>query len=351
MVVPTYNRAESLAACLSALAAQDQPRDGFEVIVVDDGSRKPPRGLVARFESAMQIRLIEQRNAGPAAARNAGAAAARAPFLAFTDDDCCPTPEWLTALGVELSARPHCAVGGPVVSSLTNPCAVASQLLVDFLYQYFDHHDSHGRFFVTANVAMPTDLFQSIGGFDQTFPFAAAEDRDFCERWQERGHGLASTEAAIVLHAHPLALQSFCRQHFTYGRGAWFLSRANRSRGRQGAKVQSIDFYSSLLSFPFSRYPWPRNLEFAALLVLSQVAYKVGFLWQWTQPQRGGRTTRAQHVAGSQLTAQPRDERLQTLPEAGLDSVSTRMPSGDEVLVQADTGGGTVSSRRGSKAQ
>ena len=59
MVVPTYNRVESLDACLSALAAQDQPRDAFEVIVVDDGSRKPPRELVARFESAMQIRLIE----------------------------------------------------------------------------------------------------------------------------------------------------------------------------------------------------------------------------------------------------------------------------------------------------
>ena len=296
MVVPTYNRVESLDACLSALAAQDQPRDAFEVIVVDDGSRKPPRELVARFESVMQVRLIEQRNAGPAAARNVGASVARAPFLAFTDDDCRPSPGWLTALGAALDARPESAVGGPVVSCLTNPCALASQLLVDFLYQYFERHDSHGRFFVTANVAMPTDLFQSIGGFDQTFPFAAAEDRDLCERWQERGHGLASADAAIVLHAHPLALKSFCRQHFTYGRGAWFLSRANRSRGRAGLRVRSIDFYSRLLSFPLSRSPWPRSLELSALLVLSQVAYKAGFLWQWTAARWGAPPTRAQRV-------------------------------------------------------
>ena len=298
VVVPTYNRVESLFACLSALAAQDQSRDAFEVIVVDDGSRKPPRELVARFEKAMPVRLIEQRNAGPAAARNAGAAAARAPFLAFTDDDCRPTPGWLTALGVALDSRPHCAVGGPVVSCLTNPCALASQLLVDFLYQYFERHESHGRFFVTANVAMPTDAFRSIGGFDETFPFAAAEDRDLCERWQERGHGLASADAAIVLHAHPLALTSFCRQHFTYGRGAWFLRRANRSRSRPAAKVRTIDFYSRLLSFPISRSPWPRSLELAALLVLSQVAYKAGLLWQSTAARRGATPTRA-HQVGS----------------------------------------------------
>lgn len=297
MVVPTYNRPGSLEKCLDALAAQDQPRDAYEVIVVDDGSATPPRGVIARFTASMRVRLIEQANAGPAAARNAGAFAAKAPYLAFTDDDCRPTTGWLTALGVALGAHPRCAIGGPVVSSLTNPCAVASQFLVDFLYGYFGGNGSRSRFFVTANVAMPTDLFRSIGGFDQTFPFAAAEDRDLCERWQDQGYGLEEADSAVVMHAHALFLKSFCRQHFMYGRGAWFLIQANRSRGHGGLKVPSLDFYWRLVTFPFSRARWPRNVQLAALLVLSQVAYKVGFIWQLGAALRGDASTRAHRVA------------------------------------------------------
>jgi len=280
VVVPTYNRAESLEKCLAALAAQDQPRDSFEVVVVDDGSRTPPRDMVARFAESMQIRLIEQANAGPAAARNAGATAAHGQFLAFTDDDCRPSPGWLSALDVALARDPRSAVGGAVISSLKNPFSTASQLLVDFLYHYFARNNPDGQFFVTANVAMPTDMFKDLGGFDLTFPFAAAEDRDLCERWNERGFGLVYSEDAVVWHSHPLRLGSFCRQHFTYGRGAWFLNKAKSRRGRAGLRVPPVSFYSKLVLFPLSKAPLPRGLILASLAALSQLVYTTGFFWQ-----------------------------------------------------------------------
>ena len=280
VVVPTYNRIESLEACLTALSAQNLPREAFEVIVVDDGSKQRPRALVERFTASMQVRLIEQANAGPAAARNAGARAARGQHLAFTDDDCRPSPGWLSAMGVALDERPGSAVGGPVVSCLENVWSTASQLLVDFLYSYFDRTNANGRFFVTANVAMPTELFQSMGGFDLTFPFAAAEDRDLCERWHECGYPLVYSEKAIVKHAHPLGLISFWKQHFTYGRGAWFLNKAKSRRGRSGLCVPPVSFYSKLVLFPLSKAPLPRGLVLASLAALSQVIYTTGFFWQ-----------------------------------------------------------------------
>lgn len=280
VVVPTYNRAASLEACLAALAKQDVPRDTYEVIVVDDGSRTPPRDLIARFANTMQVRLIEQANAGPAAARNAGAFAAQAPYLAFTDDDCRPAPGWLSAVGAALDQQKNAAVGGPVVSCLENVFSTSSQMLVDFLYDYFERTDSRGRFFVTANVAMPTELFRSMGGFDLTFPFAAAEDRDMCERWLDHGHRMVFSDEAVVMHAHPLGWRSFWRQHFTYGRGAWFLSVANRRRGRDGLRVRRLEFYSSLVSFPFAHASFPQSAALAVLAAVSQVAYAAGFAWQ-----------------------------------------------------------------------
>lgn len=282
VVVPTYNRLASLTTCLEAIAAQDFPRDEFEVVVVDDGSASPPRALIGRLSDNVQVRLIEQANAGPAAARNAGARAARGQYLAFTDDDCQPGPGWLRALDQALAEHPDAAIGGAVISSLRNPFSTASQLLVDFLYDYFERDNQDGQFFVTANVAMPAALFRELGGFDLTFPLAAAEDRDLCERWHERGFGLVFSEAAFVWHAHRLNLRSFCRQHFNYGRGAWFLNKAKHRRGRQGLQVPPLRFYSALVLFPLSKAPWPGNLALAVLVALSQLAYVVGYLREKT---------------------------------------------------------------------
>lgn len=284
VVVATRNRPDALDACLRALVAQDLA--AFEVLIVDDGSTSPQRRIADRFAGALNVRVLEQANAGPASARNAGAREARGRFLAFTDDDCLPDKGWLSALARALEQHPRSAIGGVVVNRLDNPYSAASQLLIDFLYHYFDAHQTTARFFVTSNCALPTDLFREVGGFDLSFPFAAAEDRDLCERWQQRGWALVYVDDAIVIHTHPLTLGSYCRQHFTYGRGAWFLRHARRKRGGEPLRVRPAAFYSQLVLFPLWKTPWPRAIVLASLAALSQAAYVAGYLWQAiTRPQ------------------------------------------------------------------
>src|SRR5690242_1278529 len=106
VVVPTYQRGAALERCLDALASQTLERDRFEVIVVDDGSVTPPRAAVARAAASLDVRLIEQANAGPASARNAGARAARGEYVVFTDDDCIPDAGWLRAIDVVATCHP-----------------------------------------------------------------------------------------------------------------------------------------------------------------------------------------------------------------------------------------------------
>lgn len=280
VVVATYNRPQSLETCLRCLAAQDLARDAFEVLVVDDGSPSPQRVVVERFSNEIAIRVIEQVNAGPASARNAGAREARGRYLAFTDDDCRPDPGWLTALLPVLDGHPRALVGGPVFAALENIYSSASQYLVEFLYEFFGTHHPDQQFFVTANCAVDAARFRDVNGFDVSFPFAAAEDRDLCDRWQERGNELIYAGQARVGHAHALNARSFCRQHFTYGRGGWFLERARSSRAQTRTPVRLRQMYPRLVRFLFNREDAWSAIRLSALLAVSQVTFMAGYFWQ-----------------------------------------------------------------------
>ena len=101
VIVPAYNAAGTLPACLHALLHQTIARDEYEVIVVDDGSTDGTGETVPQSE----VVLIRQTHRGPAAARNGGIRVARGELLLFTDADCVPTPNWIEAMTVVRTAQ------------------------------------------------------------------------------------------------------------------------------------------------------------------------------------------------------------------------------------------------------
>ena len=280
IIVPTYNHSGELTACLQSVACLDYPRDRFEVIVVDDGSETSPESVVASFQGRLDVTLLTQPHAGPATARNTGAARAKGEFLTFTDDDCAPAPDWLQTLAVRFATAPQHAIGGRTLNELSdNPYSTASQLLIDYLYAYYNSDSNQARFFTTNNLAMPRDRFHNIGGFDTTFPRAAAEDRDLCDRWLQHGYRMIYAPEVLVYHAHALTFRTFWRQHFSYGRGAFRFHQARTRRGSGRLRVEPVSFYVDLLRYPISRARGMQALLFVVLLVVSQVANVTGFLW------------------------------------------------------------------------
>ena len=278
VIIPTYHRPEPLAACLAALAGSRYPRQLFEVVVVDDGGEVDLRPVIASFPFS-GVRLLRQQRRGPGAARNTGARAARGRWLAFTDDDCLPEPDWLPALATQLEADPERAVGGHTFNQLVNnPYSSASQLLIDYLYAHYNTPGGgEARFLTTNNLAVPAALFHAIGGFDETYTRAASEDREFCSHWLQRGHRLHYTPAARVGHAHPLDAASFWRQHFQYGRGAhrYHLARTRRGQGRPS--LEKLAFYLALIAYPWHCRAQGR-IRLMLLLILTQLAHTAGFL-------------------------------------------------------------------------
>ena len=90
VIIPAYNAAASIGACLEALAHQTLAAGDFEVIVVDDGSTDTTPRVAEQFG----VRVVRGTHGGPAAARNLGASLATGQFLLFTDADCVPEPDW-----------------------------------------------------------------------------------------------------------------------------------------------------------------------------------------------------------------------------------------------------------------
>jgi len=293
IIIPTYRRRKQLAACLESIAQLQYPRDRFEVLVVSDETEMPPEDIVRAFRDKLTVTLLTQAHGGPAAARNTGAARAQGSVLAFTDDDCAPSAGWLEVLAKHLVTSPDSIIGGHTVNALPdNSCSVASQMMVDYLYSYFNANHDDGAFFASNNMCVPADLFHRIGGFDPGFPMAAAEDRDFCDRWVHRGYRLIYAPEAVVYHAPALTLLTFWRQHFRYGRGALHLRQRQVARSRRGAGIHPLSFYVNLLRYPFSHAPSGRALRASLLLAISQAATVGGFSWEKIVSRlRSGRQT------------------------------------------------------------
>ena len=199
----------------------------------------------------------------------------------FTDDDCAPRSDWLAAIHrwTSLTTQPT-AIGGQTINVLADDIyATASQGIVDYLYEYYGHHHAAVRFFTTNNLVVPREEFLEIGGFDERFHRAAAEDRDLCERWRRHGLPLQYADDVVVSHAHALTFARFNRMHFNYGRGAFDLHRSRARRGQRGLRLEPVRFYYGLITYPLRSRGW-RGVLLAFLHFWSQVAYAAGYFWE-----------------------------------------------------------------------
>lgn len=251
VVVPTRGRPDAIATCLAALGRTTLAPEAIEIIVVGDGEDVSPPAPGAA--GPIPVTWRRQAHRGPAAARNLGARMAWAPVLAFTDDDCAPRPDWAERMLAQVEATPAALVGGSVLNGLPqNPWSATSQLVLEVVVDMYNGRPGAPGFAPTSNLALRRDVFGAVGGFDERFGTAAAEDRDFCDRCHAAGHPLVLAETAIVDHLHDLDARGFCRQSAAYGRGELTYRAVCAQQGRQ-ANVVRRRFYQRLVRAALSQ--------------------------------------------------------------------------------------------------
>jgi glycosyltransferase involved in cell wall biosynthesis len=274
VVVPTRDRPAALRRCLHALASQTVS-DQLEVIVVDDGSidGDAVAEAVSRWPAT---HLLRQSPSGPAAARNRGARAAKGSFVCFTDDDCEPRADWVACLVAALQGQAD-AVGGRTIGMPAKAVVRASELISRA--PALAAGDETLAFTPSNNFACRAEVMAAVP-FDERFPAAAGEDRNWCERLLRSGGVLRYEPSAVLVHHHDSSLGSFFRQQLRYGRGAFQFRRL----GSESRSLERPRFYAQLVQRGFAEGPAAGMLVCAA-----QLATAVGFGAEWlkTRSRKG----------------------------------------------------------------
>ncbi len=180
VIIPTRNRVKELRRCLLSLEQQTLDRERFEVVVVDDGSDPECRDSYKHLaKDAFRVRVFLQKHNGPASARNLGASASRGRFLAFTDDDCMPDPEWLER-AIYWLTRNEAWAG---LEGAVEP------VIVDDSHPLLGKRTANlnGGVFATANMFYRKEVFFAVGGFDSGFRYPFREDTELAFRIRQRG--------------------------------------------------------------------------------------------------------------------------------------------------------------------
>ena len=213
VVIPTFNRRDTLEHVLPTLVQQSYPNTAFEICLSDSGSTDGTREMVEAMHIP-NLHFITGPNRGRSGARNRGIQAARGDIILFTDADILADQHLLEEHAKIHAMEPHTAM-------------VGCEVQVDTLDEYHEtvahpekrrltHRRRHRLlpwyFYLTGNASAPREALLRVGMFDEQFTGYGHEDIELGYRLQRAGLPIRYHPEAVNYHWHPLSFEERCEK-------------------------------------------------------------------------------------------------------------------------------------------
>lgn len=234
VIVPIYNGEQDLSGLLDRLMSQTYPAQQVEYLLVDNASSdRTPQILAEAADQfaakGLAYKALSERDIQSAyAARNTGIRAASGEFLAFTDADCYPRPDWLCNLIQPFQDEQVGLVAGEVTAfpgtTLLERYAESKGTMSqqDTLAHPFCPYGQ------TANLGIRLTALKQVGLFRPYM--TTGGDADICWRIQQEGTFKGNpweiyyAENASVQHRHRQTLEDLRKQWYRYGKSNRYLN-------------------------------------------------------------------------------------------------------------------------------
>ena len=256
IIVPVFNRPDEVDELLESLTHQEVK--DFEVIIVEDGSKKPCKDVCDKYAGILDLHYYYKENSGPGQSRNYGAERANGKWLIVLDSDVVLPPDYLKSvecrvLNVEFATATPLPEGTAVANSTlaawggsdaAHPDFTPVQKAISYSMTSFfttggirggssphgggkrgwgSTSSPHGgekrgaldKFFPRSyNMGIRREVYQELGGFSK---MRFGEDIDFSYRIVEAGYKTALIPEAWVWHKRRTDFRKFFRQVFNSG--------------------------------------------------------------------------------------------------------------------------------------
>lgn len=234
VIIPVWNGRDVIGRCLAALQKQSVPPQ--QVIVVDNGSTD---GTVDVARSFADVEVLVERRPGSYAARNLGLSHARGTYVAFTDADCRPDPQWLERALEAACRHPDAGVLAGKIG-LFEEGAGTHPLFAEYerLFSFPQSFAARGNC-ATANWMSPREVFDALGGFDERLK--SGGDRAMALRIRDAGYPLVYVPDMVVWHPVRATRDELVRKRQRLSGGRWDRTRPSARL----ARVLGATFYDT----------------------------------------------------------------------------------------------------------
>lgn len=203
VVIPVFNREPYIAAAIGSVLNQTYPN--FELIVWDDGSTDRTADIaLTSAKGDPRVRVIRAEHRGVCESLNGAAREASGRYLGWVDSDDALAPTALERTATLLDANPDVGMAYTKHEIMDESGSILGlgerslipyskeRLLVDFMTFHFR--------------LIRRELFENIGGIDETIPYA--EDYDLCLRLSEVTKISHIPEPLYFYRVHPGAIST-----------------------------------------------------------------------------------------------------------------------------------------------